>query len=156
MGVIKIQFRNIVAMTRSPGLLLSFVLCFFLPTGCNYFRDMQVQREWVREDLSRLCDSFVPPPSLKKVGTQEVIKPEHGTFTNIFETEMDCDIARKPFYDFLISSGWEPTRRDSPYYYRENYVVSVSCRAGLSPNDVKTVSLICSWDKDGEKKELLK
>lgn len=139
-------------MHARPLLAIWLILVSILVAGC----DSLASRDKVRADLIRLCDSFTVPPSFKKTGTQEVIKPTLGSFTNLYETEVMCAAAREPFYVELLTKGWEPTRPGSSYLYKDNYVVSASCESGYAAAGGQTVSVICSWDADGTFKDILK
>src|SRR4051812_23034767 len=75
-------------------------------SGCGWFQQMQQRRAKVYADLQQLCDGIPIPVGLQKKGSQDMIKPEGGVFTNNFETELSCDAATSPMYEYFISKGW--------------------------------------------------
>ena len=135
-----------------------FVFLFSTPlffVGCDYIRDLQAQREKVRTDLIQVCESFIPPAGYKKVDFQEVIKPDRGSYTLIYEAEMGCVESERYFYSYFSREGWQPTRPGSVYFFRDKHVVSVLCNKDRSPELPRTIKVICSWDVEGTKKDTL-
>ena len=133
--------------------ILFSTLLFFV--GCDYIQDFQARREKVRADLIQVCESFVPPEGYKKVDYQEVIKPDRGSYTFIYEAEMGCVESERYFYSYFSKEGWKPTRPGSNYFYRDNYVVYVLCNNGRSPELPKSIKLNCSWNVEGTLKDTL-
>ena len=122
--------------------------------GCGAFRQVQQHRTAVYDDLKQLCDSIPVPTGLEKSGSQDIIKPEGGVFTNNFETELSCEDASKPFYEYLVQQGWQPTKQHLGYYYKENYLFSVTCRQPSVLTGKRTVQASCSWDQSGKDKDM--
>ena len=123
---------------------------------CSYFTEMQKQREKVYNDLKTLCDSLPTSEGLRKTNSNEVIKPERGSLTNSFLTNSDCKTVVEPYYKHLASKGWLPTAEGSPYYYKENYIIDVTCRQQLSDPNERFVQVTCGWDKYGKDKDVFK
>ena len=135
-------------------LLVGFSFC--IGASCQIYDEIQTKRENVRKRLTEVCNSFTPTSTMQKVGTQEVIKPTLGSYTNIYETSSSCADLKSHFYDQLISRKWEPVKPESAYYYQENYVVSIMCETGVPRENSQTARVICSWDSNGVNKEVLK
>jgi hypothetical protein len=146
-------------MRRRPFVVFVVVLlslAFVFWTGWNYYVKTQEQRQAVRQDLSALCDSFPVPDGLKRSGDQEVINPESGVVSFLFETELACDDAENPYYEFWSSHGWSPTGDRSAYYFKNHYVVKATCKPAYFKGNPNQVKVECGWDKNGEKKNILK
>lgn len=119
--------------------------------GCTAYRQLQQERSQVYDDLTAICDAIPTPEGLEKTGSQNVIKPEGGVVTNNFETELPCELAKQPLYQYMISNGYQPTNQQLGYYYRENYLFHVTCRR-RSPQRNK-IQVSCAWDKSGTDKD---
>ena len=130
--------------------MLSFLLVAFF-SQCTYIKEIQKQREKVYNDLKALCESLPTPEGLRKIGSQDLVKPDRGSFTMNFQTDLDCKSAGLPYYSYLASNGWKPTAPNSRYYYKENYIIDVSCDHGP-----KNIQISCGWSAAGEKKDVFK
>lgn len=135
-------------------LTMFFVIIIF--SQCSYFTEMQKQREKVYNDLKTLCDSLPIPEGFRKTDSQDLIKPDRGSVTNNFKTNLDCKDAERPYYEYITLQGWLPTANGSSYYYKDNYIIDVTCKNGFSQSDEKTIQVSCGWDEYGEKKEVFK
>jgi hypothetical protein len=138
------------------SVILSFFLLIFFLSQCSYLQETQQQRDKVYNDLKTLCESLPTPDGLRKTGTQDLIKPDRGSFTMNFKTNLDCKSAGLPYYEYLASKGWQPTAEGSRYFYKENYIINVSCNYNVSQSVETTVQVSCGWDAYGEKKNIFK
>jgi hypothetical protein len=131
---------------------LTFLLILLL-SGCAAYIRMQEQRAKVYDGLKALCDSLPIPEGLEKKGSQDITKPEGGVFTNNFETDLSCDNATRPLYEYLIGQGWQPTKQHLGYYFRDNYLFHATCVPLMRGSDRKRVQTSCSWDQSGTDKD---
>jgi hypothetical protein len=133
---------------------LCFLVTLLLCCNISISSDLQEKQQRVYSDLKELCDSIPVPEGVEKADSQEVIKPEGGIFTNNFDTDLTCDAARRPFYEYVIKNGWQPTDQHLGYYYRDNYLFHTTCRRGAIFSGRKTrIQVSCSWDASGKDKE---
>jgi hypothetical protein len=137
---------------RRLTLLVCFLAAFLV--SCKIFSEMQEKRQRIYSDLKELCDSISIPEGVEKTGSQDMIKPEGGVFTNNFETDLNCDLATRPLYEYVVKNGWQPTEQHLGYYYRDNYLFNVTCRREASFSGPKMrLQVSCSWDPSGKDKE---
>ena len=134
--------------------IFGFVTLMF--SQCAVYDEIQIRRERVRSDLKKACSSIPIPEDFVKWDTQEVIKPLIGSYADLYRTESECYIATQKIYDYWRTNKWEPTGLDSPYFFKDNYVVSATCESGKPFSRPNTVRINCSWDASGENKKILK
>jgi hypothetical protein len=128
------------------------ILCMSV-WSCGWFEEMQAQRQKVYADLTQLCESIPVPEGLEKGKSNELIKPDRGSVTNNFETELSCEAVTRPMYQYLRERGWQPTKNHLGYYYRDNYLFNVTCIPLLNAPNRKRVQRSCGWDLEGADKD---
>lgn len=124
-------------------------LLAFISSQCSYVAKIQEDRKKVSDDLRTLCDSFPTPQGLRKYDSGSIIKPDRGSYTNTFKTNLDCGTAKRPYYKQLKEMGWNPIKEGSSYYFRDKHVVGVTCGPEMSTTE-NTVQINCSWDAYGD------
>ncbi len=122
--------------------------------GCRMYQEIQQHRNRVYNDLKSICDAIPIPENLVLTGSQELIKPDRGSYANNYETSLACSAAKEPFYAYVRSQGWTPTKKGIGYYYRDNYLFDVTCEPISSFSKKNRVQVSCSWDQYGEGKEI--
>lgn len=133
-----------------------FGLLTLMFAQCSMYDETQVRRERVRSDLKKVCGSVPIPEDFVKWDTHEVIKPYNGSYADLYRTESECSVAKQKIYGYWQTNKWEQTGPNSPYLSKDNYVVSSSCENGKAYDRPNTVRINCSWDVNGENKEILK
>lgn len=121
--------------------------------SCRLFSEIQQQRNEVYSNLKELCQGIPTSITMEKYDEGSVIKPERGSYSITYLTSTSCSEAKAPFFEYLISKGWQPTEKGLGYYYKDNYIFGATCRRQHSFTEKNRVQISCSWDMNGEGKE---